>query len=92
MGGDIRAGPARRASAADELALTIAKQIQVKLSVDEQTRLATAHSVDAEALEAYLQGREEWNKWTEESSKKSINTLNSGSQKSCYAPAWAGIF
>jgi len=76
----------------DELALTIAKQIQVKLSVDEQTRLATAHAVDAEALEAYLQGREEWNKWTEESSKKSIEYFEQAVRKNpAYAPAWAGI-
>lgn len=76
----------------DELALTIAKQIQVKLSVDEQTRLATAHSVDTEALEAYLQGREEWNNWTEESSKKSIQYFEQAVRKNpAYAPAWAGI-
>jgi TolB-like protein/DNA-binding winged helix-turn-helix (wHTH) protein/Tfp pilus assembly protein PilF len=76
----------------DELALTIAKQIQVKLSVDEHTRLATAHSVDTEALEAYLQGREEWNNWTEESSKKSIEYFEQAVHKNpAYAPAWAGI-
>ena len=76
----------------DELALTIAKQVQVKLSVDEQTRLATAHSVDTEALEAYLQGREEWNNWTEESSKKSIKYFEQAVRKNpAYAPAWAGI-
>ena len=76
----------------DELALTIAKQVQVKLSVDEQTRLATAHSVDTEALEAYLQGREEWNNWTEESSKKSIKYFEQAVRKNpAYAPAWTGI-
>jgi tetratricopeptide (TPR) repeat protein len=76
----------------DELALTIAKQVQVKLSVDEQTRLATAHPVDTEALEAYIQGREEWNNWTEESSKKSIKYFEQAVRKNpAYAPAWAGI-
>jgi TolB-like protein/DNA-binding winged helix-turn-helix (wHTH) protein len=76
----------------DELALTIAKQIQVKLSVDEQTRLATGQSVDTEALEAYLQGREEWNNWSEESSKKSIKYFEQAVRKNpAYAPAWAGI-
>jgi TolB-like protein/DNA-binding winged helix-turn-helix (wHTH) protein/predicted Zn-dependent protease len=76
----------------DELALTIAKQVQVKLSVDEQTRLATARSVDTEALEAYLQGREEWNNWTEESSKKSLKYFEQAVRKSpAYAPAWTGI-
>src|SRR6266849_5871396 len=76
----------------DELALTIAKQVQVKVSADEQTRLATAYSVDTEALEAYLQGREEWNNWTEESSKKSIKYFEQAVDKNPgYAPAWAGI-
>lgn len=76
----------------DELALTIAKQVQIKLSVAEQTRLATAHSVDTEALEAYLQGREEWNNWTEESSRKSIRYFERAVRKNPgYASAWAGI-
>jgi len=56
----------------DELAQTIAKQVQIKLSLEEQTGLATARRIDAEALEAYLQGREQWNKWTEEGVRKSI--------------------
>jgi TolB-like protein/DNA-binding winged helix-turn-helix (wHTH) protein/Flp pilus assembly protein TadD len=76
----------------DELALTIAKQVQVKVSADEQTRLATAYSVDTEALEAYLEGREEWNNWTEESSKKSIKYFEQAVDKNPgYATAWAGI-
>src|SRR5260370_8670747 len=50
----------------DELAQTIAKQIQIELSFEEQARIATARTIDAEVLEAYLQGREQWNKCTEE--------------------------
>ncbi len=56
----------------DELAQTIARQVQIKLSLQEQTRLASARTIDAEVLEAYLQGREQWNKWTEEGVRKSI--------------------
>src|SRR6266851_637097 len=76
----------------DELAQTIAKQIQIKLSLEEQTRLATARMIDAEALEAYLQGREQWNKWTEEGVRKSIDYIEKAVHKdSAYAQGWAGI-
>jgi len=76
----------------DELARTIAKQVQIKLSLEEQTRLATARMIDAEALEAYLQGREQWNKWTEEGVRKSIEYFEQAVHKdSAYAQGWAGI-
>jgi len=76
----------------DELAQTIAKQIQIKLSLEEQTRLATARMIDAEALEAYLQGRDQWNKWTEEGVRKSIGYFEQAVHKdSAYAQGWAGI-
>ncbi len=76
----------------DELAQTIAKQVQIKLSLEEQTRLATARMIDAEALEAYLQGREQWNKWTEEGVRKSIEYFEQAVHKdSAYAQGWAGI-
>src|SRR5467141_2266828 len=76
----------------DELAQTIARQVQIKLSLEEQTRLATARMVDAEALEAYLQGREQWNKWTEEGVRKSIENFEQQVHKaSAYAQGWAGI-
>ena len=76
----------------DKLAQTIAKQVQIKLSLEEQTRLATARMIDAEALEAYLQGREQWNKWTEEGVRKSIEYFEQAVHKdSAYAQGWAGI-
>ncbi|SRR6266436_1717928 len=76
----------------DELAQTIARQVQIKLSLQEQTRLASARTIDAEVLEAYLQGREQWNKWTEEGVRKSIEYFDQAVHKdSAYAQAWAGI-
>jgi len=76
----------------DELAQTIAKQVQIKLSLEEQTRLTTARAIDAEVLEAYLQGREQWNKWTEEGVRKSIEYFEQAVHKdSAYAQGWAGI-
>src|SRR5260370_9640376 len=76
----------------DELAQTIARQVQIKLSLQEQPRLASARTIDAEVLEAYLQGREQWNKWTEEGVRKSIEYFEQAVHKdSAYAPGWAGI-
>jgi TolB-like protein/DNA-binding winged helix-turn-helix (wHTH) protein len=76
----------------DELAQTIAKQVQIKLSLQEQASLAGARTIDAEVLEAYLQGREQWNKWTEEGVRKSIEYFDQAVHKdSAYAQAWAGI-
>ncbi len=41
----------------DELASAIARQINIELTPDEQTRFANAHPVNPQAHEAYLKGR-----------------------------------
>ena len=75
-----------------EVARAVANQIQVKLSPQEQTRLASARPVDPEAHEAYLKGRYEWNKWTEEGLRKSIEYFEQAIHKDpAYAQAWAGF-
>jgi len=50
-----------------ELARAIARQIQVKLSSDEQWRLKPSRPIDPVAYECYLRGRYFWNRRTEES-------------------------
>jgi TolB-like protein/Tfp pilus assembly protein PilF len=76
----------------DEVARTIANEVKIKLSPQEQIRLASARPVDPEALEAYLKGRYEWNKWSEEGLKKSIEYFEQAIQKDAnYAQAWAGL-
>ena len=76
----------------DEVARDITNQVQIKLAPQSQVRLASAHAVDPEALEAYLKGRYEWNKWTEEGVKKSIEYFERAIQKDPnYAQAWAGL-
>ncbi len=75
-----------------DVARAIATEIQIKLTPQEQTRLARAQPLAPEALEAYLKGRYEWNKWTEEGLKKSIEYFEQATQKdSAYAEAWAGL-
>lgn len=76
----------------DEVARDITNQVQIKLSPQGQVKLASTHPVDPEALEAYLRGRYEWNKWTEEGLKKSIPYFEQAIQKGPnYAQAWAGL-
>ncbi len=75
-----------------DVARAIATEIQIKLTPQEQTRLARAQPLAPEALEAYLKGRYEWSKWTEEGLKKSIEYFEQAIQKeSAYAQAWAGL-
>jgi TolB-like protein/DNA-binding winged helix-turn-helix (wHTH) protein len=76
----------------DEVARDIANEIKIKLTPQEQARLASGRPVDPEAHEAYLRGRYEWNKWTEEDLKKSVEYFERAIQKDpAYAQAWAGL-
>jgi len=47
-----------------EVTRAIADKIQVKLTTQEETRLASAHQVNPEAYEAYLKGQFHWGKFT----------------------------
>ncbi|MCZ6778707.1 MAG: protein kinase [Acidobacteria bacterium] len=59
-----------------EVARAIAAEIKVKLTPVEETRLASAGSVDPEAYKAYLKGRFHWNKRTEEGFEGAIQFFN----------------
>jgi tetratricopeptide (TPR) repeat protein len=75
-----------------EVARDVAKQVNIKLSQEEQTRFASAHAVDPKALEAYLKGRYELYKMTLEGTKKSIDYFAQALDKDpTYARAWAGL-
>src|SRR4029077_4629935 len=45
-----------------EMARAIADGIKIKLTPQDQTRLATTHPSSSEAYESYLKGRYDWNK------------------------------
>lgn len=76
----------------DEVARSIASEIKIKLTPQEQVRLSSGRPVDPEAHEAYLMGRNEWNKWTDEGLKKSVEYFERAIQKDpAYAQAWAGL-
>jgi serine/threonine-protein kinase len=53
-----------------ELARTIAREIQVKLTPREEARLADSGAVNPQAYEAYLKGLYHWNKLNEEGVRK----------------------
>ncbi len=76
----------------DEVARAIASEIKVKLTPQEQTRLASARQVNPEAHELYLKGRYYWNKRTPDTLKKSLEYFEQAIEKDpSYAPAYAGL-
>ena len=77
-----------------EIALAIAREVQIKLTPAEQGRLTTPRQrVNPKALEAYLQGRYLfWNKRTEENLQKSIEYFQSAIREDpSYALAYVGL-
>ena len=75
-----------------DVAQAVAKEIQVKLTPQEQARLVNARPIDPGAHEAYLRGRFYWNKFTAEGFKKSIDYFQQALEKDpAYALAYAGL-
>ncbi len=64
-----------------EVARAIAGEIRIKLTPQEEARLAGARQVDPEAYEAYLKGRHECGKATKEGVEKGIEYLEQAVQK-----------
>jgi TolB-like protein/DNA-binding winged helix-turn-helix (wHTH) protein/thioredoxin-like negative regulator of GroEL len=76
----------------DEVAVDVARETQLRLTPQQQIRLARVRTVDPEAHEAYLKGRYFWNKRTEEGFTKAIDYFNQAIAKSPnYAEAYAGL-
>jgi TolB-like protein/Flp pilus assembly protein TadD len=75
-----------------EVARAIASEIKVKLTPQEQTRLARARPVNPAAHEWYLKGRFLWERRTPEALKKSIEYFQQALEKDPgYATAYAGL-
>jgi serine/threonine-protein kinase len=75
-----------------EVAGAIANEIKIKLTPQEQARLASARPVNPDAHEAYLKGRYYWNLRTEEGLKKGIEYFQQAIEKDPgYALAYAGL-
>ncbi len=79
-------------STQSELALAIAREIQVKATPQEQTRLAKARPVDPEAYHAYLKGRFYASRRTPEGLTKSVEQFQKAIQRDpSYALAYCGL-
>jgi TolB-like protein len=75
-----------------ELASTIATQIHLRLSANDQSRLASARRIDPAAYEAYLRGRFFCNKRTEETLTKARGYFEQAIAKEpSYASAYSGL-
>jgi TolB-like protein/DNA-binding winged helix-turn-helix (wHTH) protein len=75
-----------------QVARSIAAQIRIKLSPNEQAALKNSRPVNPEAYEAYLKGRYFWNKRTADGFKQAIDYFTQAIDKDpTYAPAYAGL-
>jgi len=75
-----------------ELARTIAKEIKIAVTPEEQARLSEARPVNPEAHQLYLKGRYLWNKRSAEELKKAIEYFEKAIEKDPdYAMAYAGL-
>ena len=78
--------------AQDTIAREIAGKLRLRLSGDEQKRLAKHETDNPEAFRLYLKGRYFWNKRTEENIRKSIEYFNEAiALDPDYALAYTGI-
>ncbi|AXC14814.1 Adenylate cyclase [Acidisarcina polymorpha] len=76
----------------NEVARSIAREIQVKLTPQEEEELSKIRIVKPEAYNAYLKGRHQWNKVTEESIRKSLEYFEQALELDPeYAPAHSGV-
>ena len=75
-----------------EVAQAIAREVQVKLTLQEEAQISRAPRVDPEAHEAYLKGRHLWNQRTEESLRRAIEYFQRAIERDpSYAPAHSGL-
>jgi len=75
-----------------EIARDISRNLRLKLSGLEQSRVGNLHTANGEAYELYLKGRFYWNKRTGESLKKSLDYFNQSIEKDpSYALAYVGL-
>jgi TolB-like protein/Tfp pilus assembly protein PilF len=75
-----------------DLASAIAREINVRLTEGERSRLAAAPSVDPAAHDAYLRGRYFFNRPSDENVRKAIEQFEQAvALDSTFAPAYSGL-
>jgi tetratricopeptide (TPR) repeat protein len=75
-----------------DVARAIAREIQIQLTPQEETRLSSSSPVNRQAYEAYLRGRYQLYKHTHEGYEKGLQAFKEAIDiDPAYAPAWAGL-
>jgi TolB-like protein/Flp pilus assembly protein TadD len=75
-----------------DVARAIAREVQIKLTPQEETQLAEAGPVDPEAYEAYLKGRYHWNRRTQEGHGKAVHYFQHAiARDPAFAAALSGL-
>src|SRR5437879_3358194 len=75
-----------------DVARALEREVQVKLTPQEQAHFAQIHPVDPEAYEAYLKGRYFWNRRSGEGFAKAVQYFQQAIAKDpAYAAAYAGL-
>src|SRR6266852_63837 len=75
-----------------EVARAIAHEINIKLTPQDQTRLATARPVNSEAYELYLKGRYYWNKMSGDDVTRAAEYFSKAiALDDSYAPVYVGL-
>lgn len=76
----------------DSLARTVANQIHITLTAEQQARLATVRQLDPAAYEAYLKGRFYWNKRTADGMDMASTYFQQAINKDpSYGAAYSGL-
>jgi TolB-like protein/DNA-binding winged helix-turn-helix (wHTH) protein/Tfp pilus assembly protein PilF len=76
----------------DSVVRSIASEIHIALTEEQEERLATPQQISPEAYEAYLKGRYYWNKRTGESMQKAEQYFEQAIDKDpTYAAAYSGL-
>jgi class 3 adenylate cyclase/TolB-like protein len=73
-----------------EVAQALAREVQVRLTPEDRTRLARARTVNRDALEAYLIGMHHWWNWSEADTNALGYFQRAIALDPGYAPAYAG--
>ena len=79
-------------SVQDEVSQKISQSLRIRLTGDDEEKLAKRYTKDAEAYELYLKGRYFWNKRNEEGFRNGINYFKQAEEKDpTYALAFSGL-
>ncbi|HEX4899188.1 MAG TPA: protein kinase [Pyrinomonadaceae bacterium] len=91
-GAEYNNSPSDILAVQDEIARAISAKLQLRLTGDDEEKLAKRYTADAEAYELYLKGRYFWNKRGEAGLRNGIKYFQEAEQKDPnYALAYSGL-